>query len=213
MPLNIPEEILKKIANIKTIDDMKEILNSEYSLSEEDFIKGKIREITCYNKMDKGQYSFKLTAKYGDKTIADKFEPHFTPKEMLSLGVFEGKYLNDCLLEYPKEWFLEAIKERTLSPEGPDVSCNQFEIKSRQPLHEWERKNWLYGDDNRGWFQWYCRYYCGRRDPEIDEIQIKRWRAFKRHYGAVSKNCDEEDLTCRPKQRQALLQWSYNCFI
>lgn len=163
--------------------------------------------------MDKGQYSYVLEAEYGDHIIEGYFEPYFTPDEMLELGIFEGKYLNDCLLEFPKEWFIKALKAGTLSPNFPDIDCNYFKIKSRQALSQWVENDWIYGDDNRGWFQWYCRYYCGRRDPEIDEIQIKRWRKFKRHFGAVEKNCAPGDLSCRPKQRQGLLQWSYNCFI
>jgi hypothetical protein len=210
MPLNVPEKILKKIATLDSIETMKEILNSDYALNEEDFVIGK--EIVCYNKMDKGQYKFTLEANYGDLDDDDYFTPEFTPKEMLEYGIFEGKYLNDCLLEFPKQWFLKAIEDGKISPEGADISCNYFNIKSRQSLQIWEEKEWLYGDDNRGWFQWYCRYYCGRRDPEIDTIQKKRWKAFKRHYGAVEKNC-EGDLSCRPKQRQALLQWSYDCFV
>lgn len=211
MPLLVPEEILKKIATLNSVETMKEILNTQYCLSEKDFKIGK--EITCYNKMDKGLYSFTLEAKYGDVIQEGYFEPHFTPAEMLSYGIFEGKYLNDCLLEFPKEWFLDALKKDTLSPEGPTIECNYFKIKSRQPLATWNENGWIYGHDNRGWFQWYCRYYCGRRDPVIDEIQIKRWRAFKRHYGAVKKNCESGDESCRPKQRQALLQWSYDCFV
>jgi len=205
------DKIGKLILNSNDTKTMHKILNSPYSLSINDFKPGK--KITCYNKMDKGNYSYILEAKYGDHIIEGYFEPHFAPDEMLELGIFEGKYLNDCLLEFPKEWFLRALKADTLSPSSPDISCNCFEIKSRQPLYQWEENDWLYGSDNRGWFQWYCRYYCGRRDPEIDDIQIKRWRKFKRHFGAVQKNCDPGDLSCRAKQRQALLQWAYNCFI
>jgi hypothetical protein len=190
---------------------MLAILNSPAALRESDFKIGKT--ITCRNKMDRG-YEYTLTAPYGAVQIPGYFEPNFTPGEMLAHGVFEGKYMNDCLLEFPKEWFLGA--KHNLSPTHPDVNCNYFKIKSRQSLKIWQQKGWLYGADNRGWFQWYCRYYCGRRDAAIDEIQIKRWRAFKRHYGQVVKNCPANDgangVWCRPKQRQALLQWAYPCF-
>jgi hypothetical protein len=184
-------------------------MNLLESLSEKDFQIGKT--IKCQNKMDKN-YSYSLAAPYGQVTIPGYFEPYFTPKEMLELGVFEGKYLNDCRGEFPQEWFLKA----KVSVAKPDISCNYFKIKSRQSLKVWQEKGWLYGKDNRGWFQWFCRYYCGRRDPVIDDIQIKRWRAFKRHYGQVVSNCPKNDgkngIWCRPKQRQALLQWSYPCF-
>lgn len=210
--MSIPKKIIDKIYSIKTIQDMAELLNSKYAKSETRFSPG--TTVVAYNKMDLGEYSYKLDKSIGDIDNHD-FDPVFSPAKMLKLGIFEGKYLNDCVLEFPREWFLPAIEAGTLSPEQPDVNCNYFGIKSRMSLGDWYRQGWIPqipGDpDNRGWFQWYCRYYLGRRIPELDSVQIKRWRAFKRHYGQVRKNC--YDLDCRPKQRQALLQWSYDAFV
>jgi len=204
--------LLEKVRNINTVDDMLVLLKSNYAKSEKDFKSG--MTIVAINKMDLGNYSYKLDANLGDIDHPE-FKPFFSPRDMLKFGVFEGKYLNDCVLEYPKEWFLDAIGEGTLSPSGADVNCNFFSIKSRMNLEDWIEKGWIpqiEGDpDNRGWFQWFCRYWLGRRIPNLDEVQIKRWKAFKRHYGQVSKNC--HDLDCRPKQRQALLQWSYDAFV
>lgn len=165
-----------------------------------------MKKIIVNDKMQKG-YSYIIKAKYGD--IDDpEFKPELSPPQMLKMGVFEGKYLNDCRDEFPKSWFRGA----KLSPIA-DPSMNCFKIKSRQSLQEWQRKHWIIGPDVRGWFQWYCRYYMGRRIPEIDKIQIKRWKSFARHKGQILKNCKKTDLDCRPKQRQALLQWAYNPFI
>lgn len=171
------------------------------------------------NKMDHGHYTYVLSAPYG-RIDDPSFNPYLTPHEMLMYGIFEGKYLNDCWNEFPKEWYIDAIQHETLSPDFADNECNYFKIKSRQSLSEWINNGWIPvapGDpDNRGWFQWYCRYYIGRRLPEIDQIQIKRWRAFKRHMGQLQKNCDinaDNPLQCHPKQRQALLQWAYNAFF
>lgn len=152
-------------------------------------------------------YRYELVAPVGSG-FAEGFSPYYTPKTMLSMGVFEGKYLNDCRAEFPRDWFDEAKISST-----PDVSLNYFGIKSRQPLSHWREKGWIYGPDPRGWFQWFCRYYMGRRIPDLDAIQIKRWRAFARHAGQVRANCYPGDIYCRPRQRQALLQWSHDALI
>ncbi|MBD3330552.1 hypothetical protein GF354_03400 [Candidatus Peregrinibacteria bacterium] len=168
-------------------------------------------EIRVSDNMQKG-YKYILQEKVG-KNFHEDFTPELSPAQMLKYGVFEGKYLNDCYKEFPREWFEGAIKK--LSPAKPDISKNRFKIKSRQSLKVWKRKGWILPEDPdvRGWFQWYCRYYIGRRDEVLDSRQIKRWRAFNRHKAQVLKNCEKKDLKCRPKQRQALLQWAYNPFI
>lgn len=163
--------------------------------------------ISVCDKMQSG-YTYELTEPVGEN-FSPLFKPELTPQQMLELGVFEGHYLNDCQNEFPHEWFVNA----KLSLETPDVNCNCFKVKSRQSLQEWQRKNWIIGPDVRGWFQWYCRYYMGRRIPFIDEVQIKRWCAFYRHVAQLKKNCALADFACRPRQRQAVLQWAYNPFI
>ncbi len=139
---------------------------------------------------------------------ASGFEPYLTPKEMLHMGVFEGKYCNDCQEEFPSDWFNSAKISN-----HPNPGLNYFSVKSRQSLKFWELKGWIIGPDPRGWFQWYCRYYLGRRLPDIDQLQIKRWRAFRRHEAQIINNCEPGDFSCRPRQRQALLQWAYNPHI
>jgi hypothetical protein len=152
-------------------------------------------------------YEYELAAPTGQR-FAEDFAPAFTPAEMLRHGVFEGKYLNDCRDEFPASWFTKAKLSDT-----PDPTINCFGVKSRQPLSVWRQKGWIIGPDPRGWFQWYCRYYLGRRLPEVDGRQIKRWRSFARHAGQIRANCEPHDLGCRPRQRQALLQWAYDPFI
>lgn len=136
---------------------------------------------------------------------APGFAPELTPAEMLELGVFGGCYLTDCRDEFPADWFANA----KLSPGQPNREINHFGVLASQPLSEWRRKGWIHPDDPRGWFQWYCRYFMGRRHPD-DERQIKRWRNFARHGAQVRKSCEPGDPFCRPRQRQALLQWAYD---
>lgn len=150
-------------------------------------------------------YRYALTAPPGRDFNPD-FCPELTPQEMLALGVFGGKYLTDCREEFPKSWFAEA----RLSPARRDSGLNYFGVDASQPLSVWRAKGWIHPDDPRGWFQWYCRYYRGRRMPGEDERQIGRWRAMRRHIAQLRRNCDPGDRWCRPRQRQALLQWAYD---
>ncbi len=150
-------------------------------------------------------YTYLRTEPMGKHFHTD-FKPELTPKQMLQLGVFGGKYMTDCIHEFPKSWFIHA----QLSPEKKDPKCNYFKVKASMPLSHWKKKGWIYSNDPRGWFQWYCRYYMGRRLPEEDERQVRRWKAMKRHIGQVRANCKPKDLSCRKKQRQALLHWAYD---
>ena len=134
-----------------------------------------------------------------------EFRPELTPKEMLELGVFGGKYMTDCTSEFPADWFENA----KLCHEEQRPELNYFLINASKPLWYWRAKGWIYPDDPRGWFQWYCRYYRGRRCPD-DARQIKRWKAMRRHIAQIRKNCAPGDLACRRKQRQALLHWAYD---
>ena len=136
------------------------------------------------------------------------FKPELTPKEMLELGVFGGSYFDINIDEYPKTWFKKAKLSKKF-----DVKLNRFKIKAGLSRKEWQDKGWIFKEDPLGWFQWYCRYTNGRRIAKIDEVQIKRWKNFTRHVKAIKKNCDEGDLDCRRRQRQAILQWAYNPFI
>ncbi len=162
------------------------------------------RTVTVNDRMQK-RYSYELSARLG-RDFAPGFEPELTPKQMLRLGVFGGKYMTDTRKEFPASWFAGA----KLSPDRRDASLNFFGVDASQPLSEWRKKGWIHRDDPRGWFQWYCRYYMGRRLPEEDERQIKRWRAIRRHVAQVKHHCEPGNLTCRPRQRQALLQWAYD---
>lgn len=244
----------RRLLHLKTFDDMAAVLK-EKGRGFDSFKKGDT--IKVWNKMEK-HYSYELTEGPG-KGFAEGFTPFADPGEILALGAFGGKYLNDCLLEFPAEWFWRAGLLGKLSPGGADISLNYFKIDSRLPLTEWRKSGWVpsghrevpggkrlkgvkgvlsdpkrnpdespasrprdrnriladprLNPDERGWFQWYCRYWMGRRLPDLDAVQIARWKSFARHAGAVKKNCSAGALTCRPRQRQALLQWAWNPYI
>ena len=149
-------------------------------------------------------YSYVLSEPEGKQFHLD-FKPDLTPQEMLELGVFGGKYMTDCQEEFPKLWFAKA----KLCHEKHDANLNYFKVNASQKLSVWRAKGWLWKNDPRGWFQWYCRYYMGRR-CEDDERQIKRWRAMTRHVAQIRNKCRAGDSSCNTRQRQALLHWAYD---
>ena len=161
------------------------------------------RIVTVNDRMQT-DYRYALTAPEG-RDFDPEFRPELTPREMLALGVFGGKYLTDCRAEFPAAWFTEA----KLSPGGRDPSLNYFRVDASQKLSVWRAKGWIHPDDPRGWFQWYCRYFRGRRMAD-DARQIKRWKAIRRHVRQIERHCDPCDHSCRPRQRQALLHWAYD---
>ena len=162
-----------------------------------------MKKITVSDMMQKG-YTYELTEPTG-KNFHPDFKPDLTPAECLALGVFGGKYMTDCRDEFPKSWFTHA----KLCHERHDATLNYFGVNASQPLSVWQAKGWIHEDDPRGWFQWYCRYYMGRRHLD-DERQIRRWKAIRRHIAQVAQNCSRGDEYCRPRQRQALLHWAYD---
>lgn len=161
------------------------------------------RRIAVNDRMQKA-YTYLLTEPMGKHFHAD-FKPQLTPKQLLELGIFGGKYMTDCADEFPDDWFDNA----KLCTGRRDAALNFFRINASQPLSVWREKGWIYHEDPRGWFQWYARYFLGRRCPD-DDRQIKRWRAIRRHIAQIENNCRRRDLSCRPRQRQALLHWAYD---
>lgn len=163
------------------------------------------KRIVVVNDKMQRNYRYVLTAPIG-RNFDPEFTPELTPKEMLRLGVFGGKYLTDTRNEFPKSWFAGA----KLSPRRRDPSLNLFGVDASQPLSVWRKKGWIHPDDPRGWFQWYCRYYLGRRMQDEDLRQIKRWKAMRRHVRQIERHCERGNIFCRPRQRQALLHWAYD---
>lgn len=162
-----------------------------------------MKKIKVKNPMQHG-YEYVCSEPEG-KHFDPEFKPDLTPKQMLELGVFGGLYINSAQSEYPQEWFKKAKLSDTKNPK-----LNFFGVDASQDLKVWQKKGWISKYDPRGWFEWYCRYYMGRRIPDEDKRQIKRWKAIKRHCAQVANNCRPGDVFCRPRQRQALLHWAYD---
>ena len=160
--------------------------------------------VVVNDRMQQG-YRYQRVARAG-RDFDPAFTPELTPRQMLRLGVFCGKYMTDASGEFPKSWFTGA----RLATDRRDCSLNFFGVDASQPLAVWRAKGWIHPDDPRGWFQWYCRYYMGRRMPQEDQRQIRRWRAMRRHIRQIERNCNPGDLACRRRQRQALLHWAYD---
>lgn len=164
-----------------------------------------MKKVSASNLLQK-KYIYYLSEPIG-KNFDMNFNPDLTPKDMLRLGIFDGYYgENSYLDEFPRSWFIKA----KISTNGPNVLCNYFKVHASQPLSVWQKNGWIYKDDPFGWFQWYCRYYMGRRLELEDKRQIKRWKMMVRHVAQVSHKCRRGDETCNIKQRQALLHWAYD---
>jgi hypothetical protein len=159
--------------------------------------------VVVNDRMQQG-YRYQLTEPEGRNFDAG-FTPDLSPPELLALGIFGGRYMTDCRAEFPASWFSQARVSRGRR----DPALNYFGVNASLPLAAWRKKGWIHPDDPRGWFQWYCRYYRGRRSLD-DDRQIRRWRQMARHVAQVRQGCRSGDHDCRRRQRQALLHWAYD---
>lgn len=144
-----------------------------------------------------------------DKKYWDpEFTPSYTPMEMLDLGVFEGIYTY-AIKGIPAKY--KNHKNVLKDTSKPDIEINHFKIKSRQSLKVWQDKGWTTELSPLGWYEFYIKYFEGRRDEKEDKLQIGRWKSFvARHQGQIKANCSLKDEKCRPAQRQGLLQWAWD---
>ena len=139
---------------------------------------------------------------------------------MLKKGIFGGTYFNQLVdyRKFPKDWFSEIDKSYYLSIDY-NRKLNFFNIKSGQSQEEWEAKGWIHKDDPRGWFEWYCKYFEGRRH-EDDVRQIKRWKQLAGPNGRFRKwlvtqilkkgtKKDWNNSSISPAIRQTLQHWGY----
>ena len=110
------------------------------------------------------------------------FNPSKTPIETIKEGAFGGTYFRDIYSSINGKWYHDSWKEfhllRDIDPKlyssnYYDAHVNKHKIKCGTSLRFWENKGWIREQDPYGWFQWYCRYYLGRRSKD-DKRQIAR---------------------------------------
>lgn len=115
-----------------------------------------------------------------------KFRPNMTPKEVLQAGSFGGTYFrpirsavtkkiygDEVWKELPSDWLDGLDVQKQVASPIYDSDVNKWHVKCGNELSEWEEKGWITSIDPYGWFQWYCRFYQGRRSSD-DERQVSR---------------------------------------
>lgn len=122
-----------------------------------------------------------------------EFNPLLSPYEMMELGVFDGSYYS----EFSDFKTQPLVNTKNLF--APNVSSSKA---------DWIKNGWITPEDPLGWFQWYVRYWHGRRIETVDMYQIKRWRSFVARHSAQVKKNGNGDLTKRRRQRQCLMHWA-----
>jgi len=159
-----------------------------------------------------------------------EFKPNLTPKEVLQKGSFGGtyfrpiyssvtkqKYGKEVWQELPKDWLEGLNIKNQVSSSFYDNSRNKYKVKCGASLEEWENSGWMDKQDPYGWFQWFCRFYQGRR-TEDDERQIGRWARCAGETGRWKNNliskivkagCAWDNYAVSPVVRQTLQHWAY----
>tara|TARA_Y100000389_G_scaffold43581_1_gene38234 strand:- start:5833 stop:6387 length:555 start_codon:yes stop_codon:yes gene_type:complete len=160
-----------------------------------------------------------------------QFTPNVSPKDVLREGSFGGTYFRpikssvtgntytsqEVINEYPKYWFQGINIDKMVTSSTYDKKVNKYNVKCGSSLENWEENGWIDKQDPYGWFQWYCRFYQGRRTND-DERQIKRWEKLAGPNGRfrrrlmnliIQKEKKYNDLTISPVIRQVLLHWGY----
>ena len=167
-----------------------------------------------------------------DKKYPD-FKPNISPKRVFEMGAFGGTYFRpiyssvtnknyksgNVIREY-NSWFKdwsEEKKNKKLISSKYDKNINKYKVKCGSSLEMWEDKGWIVKQDPYGWFQWYCRFYKGRRTKD-DKRQIDRWLKLAGPNGRfrrrlmneiIKKGKEYNDSSVSPVIRQVLLHWGY----
>jgi len=159
-----------------------------------------------------------------------EFSPNLSPKEVLSMGSFGGtyfrpiysgvtkqKYGSEVWKELPEDWLQGLNIKSQVSCSVYDPKVNNYGVKCGASLEEWEGSGWIVKQDPYGWFQWYCRFFQGRR-TEDDTRQVGRWARCAGATGRWKNNliskivkagCAWDNYGVSPVVRQTLQHWAY----
>lgn len=148
-----------------------------------------------------------ITKSSNGSKFDERFRPSYTPLEMLKLGIFGGAYFSDPSHKRGTPPVVFTLDKNLWGRKEPDPQVNKYGVLAGASLEFWKEKNLIHSDDPAGWFQWYIKYYYGRRHSD-DDRQIKRWRSFVARHGAQCYG-----KPGRLRQRQALLQWAWDAGI
>ena len=168
---------------------------------------------------------------FADCPFAREFRPNRSPEEVLRAGSFGGTYFrpiksavapgvkfgDEVWRELPAAWIAGLDVRTQIASPTYRAAVNKYKVKSGASLEEWETSGWMRAQDPYGWFQWFCRFFRGRRSDD-DERQIKRWLACAGETGrwrnrlcstVFRKAGSWDDPNITPVIRQTLLHWGY----
>jgi hypothetical protein len=166
-----------------------------------------------------------------NEDIHTQFKPNKTPQQVFKMGAFGGTYFrpihssitgkdytpSEAMKGLPKPWFEGIDIKNKITSDTYDKKINKYKVKSGSSLEAWETSGWIDKQDPYGWFQWYCRYFNGRRTAD-DERQISRWLKLAGPNGRfrrtlmnkiIKKQTTYNDISVSPVIRQVLLEWGY----
>merc|ERR1712070_528555 len=119
--------------------------------------------------------------------------------------------------EFPPSWFVGLDANTLITADKYNSAVNKYKAKCGNSLEVWETSGWMRAQDPYGWFQWYCRFFLGRRTVD-DQRQVDRWvqaigekgrwRTFLVGH-CVKAGKTWNDPTVSPVTRQTLLHWGY----
>lgn len=151
--------------------------------------------------------------------IKGEFDPNLTPNQILLSGAFGGSYFG--IEDLKGDYDYQSLFQNLLSDVPPHLylgekykpRLNKFRIRSGMDYKYWTDMGWIHQDDPYGWFEWYLKYYNGRRHTD-DERQISRWQQFcgvngrwrNRIYSRINET---GDWNASPRIQQSLLHWGY----